>query len=57
MSSNTYILYGSCIDISAGSPFDIVHVHTPIAGLIGRIAAYFARVPLVIYTAHGFLLP
>lgn len=34
--------------------FDIVHVHTPIAGLIGRIAAYFARVPLVIYTAHGF---
>jgi len=34
--------------------FDIVHVHTPIAGLIGRIAAYLARIPLIIYTAHGF---
>jgi glycosyltransferase involved in cell wall biosynthesis len=34
--------------------FDIVHVHTPIAALIGRIAAKIARVPFVIYTAHGF---
>lgn len=34
--------------------FDIVHVHTPVAAALGRIAAYFARVPVVIYTAHGF---
>ncbi len=34
--------------------FDVVHVHTPVAALIGRIAAFFARVPLVVYTAHGF---
>ena len=34
--------------------FDIVHVHTPIAALIGRLAATIARVPFVIYTAHGF---
>lgn len=34
--------------------FDVVHVHTPIAALVGRIAASFARVPLVVYTAHGF---
>ncbi|MBN1901055.1 glycosyltransferase family 4 protein [Candidatus Sumerlaeota bacterium] len=34
--------------------FDIVHVHTPIAGLIGRFAACCARVPIKIYTAHGF---
>ena len=34
--------------------FDIVHVHTPIAALIGRVAAKLARVPFVIYTAHGF---
>lgn len=34
--------------------FDIVHVHTPVAALIGRIAAKLAGVPLVIYTAHGF---
>lgn len=33
---------------------DIVHVHTPVAAVLGRIAAKFARVPTVIYTAHGF---
>ncbi|WP_432662627.1 glycosyltransferase family 4 protein [Wukongibacter baidiensis] len=33
---------------------DIVHVHTPIAAVLGRIAAKLARVPIVIYTAHGF---
>ncbi|MCX8130847.1 MAG: glycosyltransferase family 4 protein [Clostridia bacterium] len=34
--------------------FDIVHVHTPLASLIGRVAAKLAGVPVVIYTAHGF---
>jgi glycosyltransferase involved in cell wall biosynthesis len=34
--------------------FDIIHVHTPIASLIGRFAAFLARVPIRIYTAHGF---
>lgn len=34
--------------------FDVVHVHTPIAALIGRVAASVARVPLIVYTAHGF---
>lgn len=33
---------------------DIIHVHTPIASVLGRIAAKAARVPIVIYTAHGF---
>jgi len=34
--------------------FDIVHVHTPIAAIIGRIAAKLAHTPIIIYTAHGF---
>ena len=34
--------------------FDIVHVHTPVAGLIGRLAAWRARTPRIVYTAHGF---
>lgn len=34
--------------------FDIVHVHTPVAALVGRIAAVLAGTSLVIYTAHGF---
>lgn len=33
---------------------DIVHVHTPVASVLGRIAAKIAKVPVVIYTAHGF---
>ena len=34
--------------------FDILHVHTPVAALVARVAAFIARVPVVIYTAHGF---
>ena len=34
--------------------FDLIHVHTPVAALIGRIAARIARVPRIVYTAHGF---
>lgn len=33
---------------------NIVHVHTPVAAVLGRIAAKFARVPNIVYTAHGF---
>lgn len=34
--------------------FDVVHVHTPVAALIGRLAAWLSGVPVIIYTAHGF---
>ena len=34
--------------------FDVLHVHTPIAALLGRIAARAAGLPMVVYTAHGF---
>jgi glycosyltransferase involved in cell wall biosynthesis len=34
--------------------FDVLHVHTPIAAVLGRIAGKLAGVPIIIYTAHGF---
>jgi glycosyltransferase involved in cell wall biosynthesis len=34
--------------------FDMVHVHSPIAALIGRAAAWRTGVPRTVYTAHGF---
>lgn len=34
--------------------FDIVHVHTPVAALVGRFAARRAKVKTIVYTAHGF---
>lgn len=47
---STYILY----KYLRKNHYDIIHVHTPIASLIGRAAARLAGVPIRIYTAHGF---
>jgi glycosyltransferase involved in cell wall biosynthesis len=33
---------------------DLVHAHCLVPGLVGRVAARLAGVPVVMYTAHGF---
>ena len=46
--------YKSLVRLMKKEKFDIVHCHTPVGGVLGRIAANKAEVPRIIYTAHGF---
>lgn len=46
--------YRALSALFARERFDMVHVHTPIAGLIGRLAAARRGVKRIVYTAHGF---
>lgn len=46
--------YRKLVGLFRREAFDIVHVHTPVAALIGRLAAARAGVPCIVYTAHGF---
>jgi len=35
--------------------FSVIHCHSTKAGILGRLAAYFAGVPVKVFTAHGFV--
>ncbi|MBJ26653.1 MAG: glycosyltransferase family 1 protein [Alphaproteobacteria bacterium] len=49
-----YKSYKLLVNLFREESFDIVHVHTPVAALVGRLAAARVGVPCIVYTAHGF---
>lgn len=46
--------YRALVRLFRRERFDMVHVHTPVAALVGRAAARRAGVKTIVYTAHGF---
>lgn len=55
-SKQTLVAYQQLRELFARERFDIVHTHTPVGGVLTRLAARDARKSgtKVIYTAHGF---
>ncbi len=49
-----WMSYRRLVRLFRDERFDMVHVHTPIAALLGRLAAKRAGVGRIVYTAHGF---
>ncbi|HEY6335645.1 MAG TPA: glycosyltransferase family 4 protein [Alphaproteobacteria bacterium] len=46
--------YRRLVELFRREDFDLVHVHTPAAALIGRLAAWRVGVSRIVYTGHGF---
>ena len=46
--------YQQLIALMEKEEFDAVHCNTPVGGLLGRLCAKKAKIPYVIYQAHGF---
>lgn len=46
--------YMQMLNLIRKEKFDVIHCNTPIGGVLGRLCGKKAKVPKVIYTAHGF---
>ncbi|MGL5550633.1 MAG: glycosyltransferase family 4 protein [Culicoidibacterales bacterium] len=53
-SKQTIVAYKQLKTLMDEQHYELVHVHTPVASILGRLAAKNAHVPKIVYTAHGF---
>ena len=54
ISKNTIKALCQLVSLMHGTRYSLVHVHTPVGGIIGRLAAKITNTKNVVYTAHGF---
>lgn len=54
---NDFLSLLNLIKIIKKERFDIVHTHSSKPGVLGRIAAFLLRTPLIVHTVHGFSFP
>ncbi|HHU79629.1 MAG TPA: glycosyltransferase [Clostridiales bacterium] len=54
LSLNNYYAYKRISKLIAAGKYDIVHVHTPVAAFLTRLACRKIPYVKVVYTAHGF---
>jgi glycosyltransferase involved in cell wall biosynthesis len=46
--------FGALLRLFRAERPDLVHAHMPISGFLARLAAWWAGVPVIAYTGHGF---
>ena len=46
--------YRQLKELAVKEKFDLLHCHTPVGGVFGRLVGHSAGIKRVIYTAHGF---
>ncbi len=51
---DNYIAFKNLMNLLKTGNFEVIHCNTPIGGVIGRLCGKIAKIPKVIYTAHGF---
>jgi len=54
VSPKNFLAYRELRKLLSRERYDLIHVHTPMAAWLGRLAAKRARQGPVLYTAHGF---
>lgn len=42
------------INLIRNEKYDLIHCHSPVGGVLGRLAGFICGVERVVYTAHGF---